>query len=369
VSVHKQDGAWRVRWRVGGKQRSRTFDRKADAVTFDAEARRRSRLGPALAAELDRSTITLDGFVQGSWRAHAATLSPASRLTYAWALEKHLGDLLDEPLAAIDVERLAVHQRNMLKAGATASTVRAVFIRLSGIMQIAVEHGHLHVNPARALRKVRADAIDEVQPLAPVELELLIASLNERDRVIVLLGGHLGLRPLEIRAIPWNALNGQTLTVGRAHTKAAARRTRTLQVPEITARELKEWRLQAGRPGNDQPIVGPMTANALKLWGAKRLRPAVRAATDGRIADATVYTLRHSHASALHYAGFTVPEAARRMGHGGELHLRVYAHCIDSISGERYANLDALLADARQRGNSEGTPGAIRGPLMPHGTP
>ena len=55
--------------------------------------------------------------------------------------------------------------------------------------------------------------------------------------------------------------------------------------------------MQAGRPGDDEPIIGPMTANALKLWGTKVLRPAVAAATGGRITDATVYTLRHTHAS------------------------------------------------------------------------
>jgi hypothetical protein len=60
-----------------------------------------------------------------------------------------------------------------------------------------------------------------------------------------------------------------------------------------------------------------MTANALRLWGAKRLRPAVEAATGGRITDATVYTLRHSHASACHYvSNLTEPEIYRRLVHG-----------------------------------------------------
>jgi hypothetical protein len=36
---------------------------------------------------------------------------------------------------------------------------------------------------------------------------------------------------------------------------------------------------------------------------------------------ATLYTLRHSHASALHYAGFTPLEEAARMGYG-LAHLR-----------------------------------------------
>jgi hypothetical protein len=59
-------------------------------------------------------------------------------------------------------------------------------------------------------------------------------------------------------------------------------------------------------------------------------------------------TLRHSHASACHYAGFTLPSATRRLGHGASLHLNTYAHVIDALEGRsRYADLDALIAAAR----------------------
>lgn len=70
-----------------------------------------------------------------------------------------------------------------------------------------------------------------------------------------------------------------------------------IPVPDVT----KSWRMAAGRPGEDEPIIGPMTPNAMKLWGRRVLRPAAKAAS-GR-EDVTLYTLRHSHASALHYAG------------------------------------------------------------------
>ena len=346
MSVHKQSGKWRVKWRVGGTQRSRTFDRKGDATTFDAENRRRLQLGPALAGELDRSTLTLDGYVRGPWRSHAATLAAPTRAKYAWALEKHLAPLLDEPLLALDVVRLASHQRAMLDRGATPGTVRDVFTRLSGVLQIAVEQGQLSANPVRGLRRVPADATEEVRPLAPVELERLIAGFDGRDRAIVLLAGHLGLRPLELRAVPWSAFNGSMLTVGRAHTKRTARRTRTLVVPESTARELKEWRMQAGRPADVEPIIGAVTQNAMKCWSRSTLRKAAKAATGGR-EDVTLYTLRHTHASALHYCTYTVVEAARRMGHGAGLHVETYAHVLDTVSGQRYESLDALITAAR----------------------
>lgn len=76
------------------------------------------------------------------------------------------------------------------------------------------------------------------------------------------------------------------------------------------------------------------------------LRSAAETATGGR-EDVTLYTLRHTHASALRYCGFTVPEATRRMGHGPGLHIETYAHVIESLSGERYADLGALIAGAR----------------------
>jgi len=176
---------------------------------------------------------------------------------------------------------------------------------------------------------------DEVDPLAPVELEALIAALTGRGRAIALLAGHLGLRPREARLAPWSAFDGKTLVVGRARTKATAARTRVLAVPAPTAGELRAWRLQSGGRG-DEPIVGTMSENALKLW-ARRALPD----------DVTLYRLRHTHASALHYCGFTLPAAARRMGHGGQLHLRTYAHVIDTLGDTRYPDLVALIETVR----------------------
>ena len=61
----------------------------------------------------------------------------------------------------------------------------------------------------------------------------------------------------------------------------------------------------------------------------------------------TLYMLRHTHASALHYCGFTVPEAARRLGHGAALHVETHGHVLDSVRGQRFEDLDALIASAR----------------------
>jgi hypothetical protein len=89
-----------------------------------------------------------------------------------------------------------------------------------------------------------------------------------------------------------------------------------------------------------------MTQNAMKLW-ARRAMPA----------GTTLYRLRDTHASACHYAGLTIPEAARRLGHGPGLHVETYAHVIDAMSGTRHDGLDALITAARaELGFPQGSP-------------
>jgi integrase len=61
----------------------------------------------------------------------------------------------------------------------------------------------------------------------------------------------------------------------------------------------------------------------------------------------TLYTLRHTHASMLHYANFTAPEAAERMGHSAVVHVGTSAHVIRPLTGRRYDGLDALIEAAR----------------------
>jgi integrase len=346
MSVHLDRKAWRVRYRdANGRQRSRSFDRKGDAVTFDREMARRLQLGPSLAAELERQTITLAEFVETGFRVHAATLSRPSRAKYAWALERHLAELIDEPLLALDVPRIVAHQHHLLNSGRSENTTREALVYLSGILQVAVEHGLIAGNPVRSIRKPAA-LREEVRPLTSVQLETLIAALRGRNRILVVLAGHLGLRPMEARSVPWRALSDRTLFIGKAHTKATARRSRTIEVPRATTQELREWRLESGRPNADEPIVGNTAGGeGIKTWARRHLAAHAEAIT-GR-ADVTLYTLRHTHASLCHYAGLTVPEAARRLGHSPALHIATYAHVIDGLQGRRYADLDGLIEAAR----------------------
>jgi len=354
MSVHPHGDGWQVKWRdLDGKQRGRTYALKGDADHADSEIKRAKRLGPRLYRELveslDVEAMTLRRFVADEFKAHlsAANRSRKTREQYEWALQRHLAELAGEALQSLDVPRLIRHQQFLLDNGRSVHTARTAMTLLGGILQVAVAHGRLQGNPVRAMTKATADAKPEIDPLSPVQLEAVLAAMTGRDRIVCLLGGRLGLRPREIRLVQFDGFDGDRLRVARDQTKRTAQTAgaRTIRVDAHTAHDLKLWRLQSGARGGD-PIVGPLSEQALKMWWQRTGKRIAREAT-GR--DVTLYTLRHSHASALHYIdGMTVPAAARRMGHGPALHLTHYAHVVDALEGKaKYADLDAVVAGAQ----------------------
>jgi integrase len=93
MSVQRRDKSWRVRWREGDRWRSRTFDRKADALLFDAELRRKRRLGEL--AWLDAGAETLDSYVTTTWApTYAALLAPKTRALYTMLYDHHISSTL-----------------------------------------------------------------------------------------------------------------------------------------------------------------------------------------------------------------------------------------------------------------------------------
>jgi integrase len=195
----------------------------------------------------------------------------------------------------------------------TPNTVRTAMTRLSGILQVAVEHGHIPANAVRSLRKVPADPRPDVNPLAPAELEGLVTGLDGRGRAIALLGGHLGLRPLEIRQVPWSYFDGSTLTVSRARTKKSAARTRVIDVPAVTSRELRAWQLESGGR-DDDPMIGQLGEDGLRLWAYKYLDPAARKATgrDDDVVHAAPYARLDAALRQLHGPGGRRADGAQR---------------------------------------------------------
>jgi hypothetical protein len=147
MSVHKRgnrQGQYEVRWREGGRQRTRLFTKKkGDAQAFELDVKRRRQLGP-LAAGVIQSRLTLAEFVRDEWwpRYAVPNLKESTRRRYleVWGthLLPRLGDYQLREITPALVEDLCAQFR---AAGVGVQTQRKAVMLLQGILRRAVVRG------------------------------------------------------------------------------------------------------------------------------------------------------------------------------------------------------------------------------------
>jgi integrase len=362
MSVHKierpdRSVVWRVRWREGGRgsrARTRTFDRKGDAVAFEDELRRRRRLGEL--GLLPGSQETLDEYVCQTWaQTHAVTLAPKTAKHYAGLYDLHIAPHLGHlKLGELTPEMIARWQAERIASGGGREAVLQALMLLGSILQRAVESERIARNPARLVRKVKRNARREVRPLAPATIEALRSVSGERDAVLISVLAYAGLRPQEALGLCWGHVRDRTLLVERAvslgkvtDTKTRAHRTVRLLAPLHD--DLAAWREHSGRPA-DGVLVFPGPNGGLWTktdWDNWRSRQFRRAAKKLKLEGAKPYDLRHSFASLLLHEGRSVMYVARQLGHAAGLTLSTYGHVIDELDDSPQIPAEDAIRAAR----------------------
>lgn len=347
--------AWRVRWQEGHRWRSRTFDRKRDALVLDAELRRRRRLGAL--ADLDAGSETLDAYVADVWvPTFSAQLAPKTRATYSAVYDRHISPTLGSvPLRSLTAEMIGRWQADRLAAGAGRSVVRKAAVLLGSILQRAAESGRIPTNPSRVVRKAAIPRREEVSPLSPATVELMRAAASPRDAALLSVLAYAGLRPGEALALRWADVRDRTLLVSRAAALGEIKATKTGQTRTVRllpplARDLAEWRMRCGRP-DDAALVFPGHDGGVwseAAWQSWRRRAFSRALAAAGVAAARPYDLRHSFASLLLHEGRSVIDVARQLGHGAALTLGTYGHVIAELEDAPRQSAESLIQAARE---------------------
>src|SRR5215475_9353834 len=147
MSVQKRGDVWVVRWRDETGRPQKTFDRKADADYYDAEVKRRKRLGTL--AELDAGSETLDEYVGNTWaKSHTAHLSARTIVYYTDLYDGHISPTLGgTPLRAITPEMIGKWQTTLVRSGVRRPTVQKARTLLGAILQRAHESRRIPANP------------------------------------------------------------------------------------------------------------------------------------------------------------------------------------------------------------------------------
>ena len=162
-----------------GRGNVAAFDRKADALAFDDELRRRRRLGELVGVV--GSQETLDHYVAETWaKTHAVTLAPKhgedvrgplrpARLAVPRRLK--LAELTPEVIARWQAERIAAGAGRLDPQDADAARRHPAAGR---------RVGPDHSQPGAARAQGRPAGEKEVRPLAPATVEAMRAAAGAR---------------------------------------------------------------------------------------------------------------------------------------------------------------------------------------------
>jgi site-specific recombinase XerC len=347
MSVHRIETGWRVRWREGSRNRSRSFTRKRDAELFDAEQRRLRQFRGV--DHVVGDDTTLEAWAQEWWRDYAeAHLLPRTRANYATQLDTRivpeLGSMRLREIRPATVESwIAKMQR---RGDGAPSIVRASAV-LSAILQRALVADLVDMNAARAARKPRLAPPRRVDPIPPKDIEAIRSLLKLYDATLVSVLAYAGLRP-ESEALPltWGDVGEKTLRIHATKTGA----TRHVRLLKPLADDLKAWCKSTGGNAQGTSLVFPRDGGSWsntdwQNWRRRVWRPAATEA--GLPAGSRPRDLRSSYASLLIASGMSVVEVAQELGHSPSMCLTTYARAFAEYDPKRRISAEQAIKDAR----------------------
>ncbi len=352
MSIHRRDdrgGQYEVRWREGGRQRTRLFSKKGDAQAFELDIKRRRQLGP-LAAGVIQNRVTLAEFVRDEWwpRYAIPNLKESTRRRYleVWGthLLPRLGGYQVREITPALVEDMCAQFR---ASGVGVQTQRKAVMLLQGILRRAVVRGLIPTNPVSAVDKPRQPATKRPQPLAPLTVETIRAGMSLRDATLTSLLAYGGLRPDEATAARWDDLGQGILHVHASKTE----KDRVVDLLGPLAQDLREWRLAQGRPPDAALIFPRRGGKEWQLhdwqnWRRRIYQPAASAA--GVTGDMRPYRLRGSFVSLLLWEGRSLTYVAEQAGHSVATLARHYAGVLRELESQPKQPAADVIRSARE---------------------
>ena len=341
---------WLARWRdPAGRQRKRTFPRKADAERFLTTVEHSVLTGSYV--DPGRSRVTVgDWSVQ--WLDGQVQLTPSTRARYASVLRRQvLPRWGSVPLARVSHADVAAWVAALSASGLSPRTVHKAHRVLSLVLDLAVRDRRIAVNPASGVHLPRSPQ-GHRRFLTPQQVADLAAACG-RDSLVVYVLAYCGLRFGELAALRVRDVDllRRRLTVARSVTDVdghlvfgdpKTHQCRQVPVPRFLVEALAA--ACAGR-GPDELVFTSPAGGVLRNnnWRRRAFNPAaIRVGLDGL----TPHELRHTAASLAVSAGANVKAVQRMLGHASAaMTLDVYSGLFGDDLDVVAERLDALAAE------------------------
>jgi integrase len=349
--------SYRARYRdPAGRERSKSFARKADAERWLAEVEHAKTHGLWTDPRLGR--IRFADWLT-AWWATTTNLRPTTRARDETLLRRHalprFGDL---PLAAIGQLEVRAWVAQLSAKGLAPATVVKTY-QLGKVLAAAVDAGYLAQSPCRNVPLPKIER-EEMRFLTPTEIVALAEAIHARYRTLVFVGAYGGLRIGELAGLRWSRvdlLSGAVtvaeivtevkgkLFIGPPKTRAGRR---TVGLPPFAVRELQAHLDATERPTSHvfmAPGAGPLRVTSFR---ARFWVPATKAAG---LQGLRIHDLRHTAVALWIAAGATPKEVAVRAGHTSvSFTLDRYGHLYPEADATLRDRLEALHAAARPAG-------------------
>jgi integrase len=361
-ATKRGQGRWLGRYRgPDGKERSKTFPTKAEALQWGQDQERRMR-------SLDWTDPQRGRITVGEWSARwlaQAQVKPSTRASYQSLLRCQVWPTWgDVPLSAVTHAGVSAWTAKLAASGLAPATVRHAHRVLSLVLALAVRDGRLPRNPADRAplpRVVRADkrflTVAQVADLADAA-----GSYGTAIRVLAFCGLRFGeLAALRVRRVD---LLRRRIEVAESVTEVnglavfgtpKSHHRRSVPIPRFLVGELAV--VVAGKSADDFVFESPQ-GGVLRSGNFRRrvFDPACRAA--GLEPGLTPHQLRHTAASLAVAAGGNVKAVQRMLGHqSAAMTLDVYSGLFEDDLDAVVDRLDEALADSvRIKAHCEGAP-------------
>lgn len=334
----KDTGKNEVRWREGGKNRSRSFDRKKDADDFKAQLRINKQRRGMVTIDAGGSSIADLGVEV--YKMRWSNLAPKTRKSYAliWDVHviKRIGGKDLQMLTPYDVEAWV---SKMEKDGVGRESQRRALKLLKYALDCAVHWRMVEVNVALSAPIPGKPAKRPISPATPEQAEAVRAELLAAGRPLDALRVSImyaqGLRVGETTRTEWDHFKERTVLVH--DTKRNTWRAVDLE-PEIV-KEVAEVKLIT--PESNAGLVFQGDGNN---WRNRVFDPA---AEDAKVQICPPKDLRHTRVSMLLMAHESIPYIAEQLGHGPDMTLKNYSHMIRELRGSERIPANDLIVRAR----------------------
>lgn len=369
--IEPKDGrGWAIRFRAYGERRSVTLGTSEEGWNRQkAEAELRHVLAdvergiwqpyqpPTVDAPADVPSFHV--FASEWIESRRAELRPRTIEDYEWALSHHLLPYFkDHLLPAITVAEVDRYKQAKIRQGKLApQQINKTLKRLSQILDLAVDYGHLPSNPAAS--KGGRRRVKEAPPsrswVSPEQLMALLAAAPERHRAVLATLAGAGLRVGELCALDWRDLDLATGTLTVRDSKTPTGR-REVDLPSGLVTEL--WNLAATgeRTGPDDPVfIGRRGNRQTPDNVGRRLKSAIKGANVelDRLGIAPIservspHSLRRTYAS-LRFACGDDPVYVAEQGGWADpaFPIKIYAKAVrrrERLSGAHREAFDAAL--------------------------